>query len=358
MVEKIRKIIHIDMDCFFAAVEMRDNPDYRNIPLAVGGSEKQRGVLSTCNYIAREYGIRSAMPTAQAKKLCPNLVVVRGRMQVYKSISAQIRTIFAKYTPLIEPLSLDEAFLDVTDCPLCKGSATLIASAIRQEIFDKLGLTASAGVAPIKFLAKVASDFNKPNGQFVISPEEVQTFIDDLPLQKIPGVGKVGIQKLNQAGYYTGKDIRLGDYRQILRQFGRLGASLWKKSQGIDNRAIVIERERKSVGVERTFSENILSFEQCWEVIESKLYPELELRLKKANPSQEIAKQGIKVKFADFTLTTIEHVHPMLELNYFRQLLVEILKRQRGREIRLLGLNVMLKPEEQHRQLSFFEELE
>ncbi|CAH0541013.1 DNA polymerase IV [Vibrio marisflavi] len=351
----IRKIIHVDMDCFYAAVEMRDNPEYRDKPIAVGGSEKQRGVLSTCNYAAREFGIRSAMPTAQAKKLCPELIVVPGRMALYKEISKQIRSIFSKYTSVIEPLSLDEAFLDVTDSSHCNGSATLIASAIRQDIWNELNLTASAGIAPIKFLAKVASDINKPNGQFVIPPDSVQVFIDDLPLNKIPGVGKVGIKKLNEKGYFTCKDIRSGDYREILSQFGRMGASLWKKSHGIDNREIVVERERKSVGVERTFSENIMSFEQCWQVIETRLYPELESRLKKVSPNKEIVKQGIKMKFADFTLTTIEHVHHILELDYFRKLLIEIMRRQNGREIRLLGLSVMLKPEEQNRQLSFFE---
>lgn len=351
----IRKIIHVDMDCFYAAVEMRDNPEYCDKPLAVGGSEKQRGVLSTCNYVAREFGIRSAMPTAQAKKLCPELIVVKGRMSLYKEISTQIREIFSRYTRLIEPLSLDEAFLDVTDSNQCSGSATLIASSIRQDIWNELNLTASAGVAPIKFLAKVASDLNKPNGQFVIPPSDVQAFIDELSLQKIPGVGKVAIQKLNKAGYFTCKDVRLGDYREILSRFGRLGASLWKKSQGIDNRDVVVERERKSVGVERTFTENILSFEDCWQVIETRLYPELEKRLKKVSPNKEIVKQSIKMKFADFTLTTIEHVHHILELDDFRGLLIEILKRQNGREIRLLGLTVMLKPEEQYKQLSFFE---
>ncbi len=164
MSERIRKIIHVDMDCFYAAVEMRDNPNYRNVALAVGGHEKQRGVISTCNYEARKYGVRSAMPTARALQLCPNLVVVPGRMHVYKQVSQQIRAIFERYTPIIEPLSLDEAYLDVTDATACHGSATLIAEAIRKDIWNELSLTASAGVAPIKFLAKVASDMNKPNG--------------------------------------------------------------------------------------------------------------------------------------------------------------------------------------------------
>ncbi|MEZ8234619.1 DNA polymerase IV [Vibrio splendidus] len=352
--EKVRKIIHVDMDCFYAAVEMRDNPSYRNRPLAVGGHEKQRGVLSTCNYEARKFGIRSAMPTGKALQLCPNLLVVPGRMSVYVEISKKIREIFSRYTSIIEPLSLDEAFLDVTDSKQCHGSATLIAEAIRHDIWNELNLTASAGIAPIKFLAKVASDMNKPNGQFVIPPQDVQAVIDELPLEKIPGVGKVSIEKLHQAGFFTCKDIKESDYRELLLRFGRQGASLWKRSHGVDDREVIIERERKSVGVERTFTQNISTYEECWLVIEDKLFPELETRLEKASPSKAIIKQGIKLKFADFQQTTIEHIHASLDREHFKELLSEILKRQQGREIRLLGLSVMLQPKDQMRQLSFF----
>lgn len=350
--DKQRKIIHVDMDCFYAAVEMRDFPEYRNVALAVGGSEKQRGVISTCNYEARKFGVRSAMPTGQALKLCPHLQLVPGRMSVYKEVSKQIRSIFERYTLKIEPLSLDEAYLDVTHCNKLHGSATLIAQAIRQDIENELGLTASAGIAPIKFLAKVASDMNKPNGQFVIPPHEVQNVIDTLPLEKIPGVGKVSLEKLQKAGYFVCEDIKNSDYRSLLLDFGRLGASLWKRSHGIDSREVETERERKSVGVERTFSTNISSYEECWQIIVQKLYPELEKRLLKARPDGQITKQGIKMKFADFQQTTIEHVHNQLDLSYFEALLRDILRRQNGREIRLLGLNVMLKPEEKSKQLS------
>ncbi|CAK1694010.1 MULTISPECIES: DNA polymerase IV [Vibrio] len=352
--EKIRKIIHVDMDCFYAAVEMRDNPAYRNRPLAVGGHEKQRGVLSTCNYEARKFGVRSAMPTGKALQLCPNLLVVPGRMSVYVEISKKIREIFSRYTSVIEPLSLDEAFLDVTDSTQCHGSATLIAESIRRDIWNELNLTASAGIAPIKFLAKVASDLNKPNGQFVIPPQDVQSVIDELPLEKIPGVGKVSIEKLHQAGFFTCKDIKESDYRDLLLKFGRQGASLWKRSHGIDDREVIIERERKSVGVERTFTQNISTYAECWQVIEDKLFPELETRLEKASPTKAIIKQGIKLKFADFQQTTIEHIHASLDREHFKELLSEILKRQQGREIRLLGLSVMLQPKDQMRQLSFF----
>lgn len=343
------------MDCFYAAVEIRDNPQYRGKALAVGGNEKQRGIISTCNYEARKFGVHSAMPTGQAIKLCPQLVLVPGRMSVYQSISRQIRAIFERYTSIIEPLSLDEAFLDVTECTMLHGSATLIAEAIRNDIWRELQLTASAGVAPIKFLAKVASDMNKPNGQFVIPPEEVQKVIDKLPLGKIPGVGKVSLEKLNQSGFYLCEDIKNSNYRDLLLKFGRLGASLWDKSHGVDNRSIETERERKSVGVERTFSKNITTYDECWQVIIENLYPELDKRLSKVDPDRAIIKQGIKLKFADFQQTTIEHVHSELELDYFKELLRDILKRQKGREIRLLGLNVMLKPEAEFHQLSFFD---
>lgn len=346
-----KKIIHIDMDAFFASVEMRDYPKYRHIPLAVGGSEKQRGVISTCNYEARKYGVRSAMSTVLAKKLCPQLTVVPGRMHVYREVSQKVRDIFARYTALIEPLSLDEAYLDVTNCQQLHGSATLIAEAIRHEIRTELKLTASAGIAPIKFLAKIASDLNKPDGQFVIPPDDMQNVIDSLPLEKIPGVGKVTLQKLHKAGFYVCSDIRNSDYLKLVRQFGRLGESLWHRSHGIDPREVIPHRQRKSVGVERTFASNISSFEECWQIIENTLFPELYLRLGNASPTRAIAKQGIKVKFADFQLTTIEHVHSCLDLAYFRDLLREVLTRQHGREIRLLGLHVMLKLEEPSKQL-------
>lgn len=350
----MKKFIHIDMDCFYAAVEMRDFPELRGRPLAVGGKELQRGVVSTCNYEARAFGVRSAMPTAKALNLCPELIVIPGRMTVYRLVSEQIRQIFAHYTDLIEPLSLDEAYLDVTECELFRGSATLMAEAIRTEIYQTLQLTASAGVAPLKFLAKVASDVNKPNGLCVIAPDKMQEFIDALPLGKIPGVGKVAIEKLNQNGYFTCLDIRQADYLSLLRTFGRLGNSLWQKSHGMDDSEVIPHRERKSVGVERTLERNISSFDECWSLIELQLYPELVRRMQQLSEKRNIIKQGIKIKFADFQQTTIEHLQNQLDLGDFRVLLSDILARQHGREIRLIGLNVSLKPLEQDKQLSFF----
>lgn len=347
-----RKIIHIDMDCFFAAVEMRDNPELRDIPIAIGGRSEQRGVISTCNYLARKYGVRSAMPTAQAMKLCPHLTLVAGRMSVYKEVSQQIRAIFQRYTDKIEPLSLDEAYLDVTDCELLHGSATLIAEDIRRAIREELDLTASAGVAPVKFIAKVASDLNKPDGQFVVIPDEVPDFVADLKLEKIPGVGKVTIQKLHERGLYVGRDVQNYDHHLLLQQFGKFGQSLWSRAHGLDNREVVVERERKSVGVERTFSKNISSYDECWQVVES-LFPELEKRLRRVRPDLNIAKQGIKVKFADFQQTTVEHGQPKLDKSQFVALLTEALTRQKGREIRLIGLSVGLDLGLKAQQLSF-----
>ena len=347
---KPKKIIHIDMDSYYASVEMRDNPQYRSIPLAIGGKSTQRGVLATCNYHARRYGVRSAMATAHAMKLCPDLTVIPGRMAIYKSESEKIHKIFQRYTSLIEPLSLDEAYLDVTDCSLFNGSATLIAEDIRQAIKRELNLTASAGVSSLKFVAKIASDINKPNGICVVTPAQLMAFIKTLPLEKIPGVGKVTIKKLHQLGLYQCHDIQAYDQNLLLKQFGKFGQDLWQRSHGIDERDIIPERVRKSIGVEKTLLHNIETQEQCWQQIEV-MYQELERRVTLISPDLHIARQGIKLKFADFTQTTIEHTQATLNLPFFSELLDEILQRQNGREIRLIGLNIGLDLTEKSRQL-------
>ncbi|WP_036827954.1 DNA polymerase IV, partial [Photobacterium sanctipauli] len=319
---------------------------------AIGGRSEQRGVISTCNYLARKYGVRSAMPTARAMQLCPHLTLVSGRMSVYKEVSQQIRAIFQRYTDKIEPLSLDEAYLDVTDCELLHGSATLIAEDIRRAIREELDLTASAGVAPVKFIAKVASDLNKPDGQYVVTPGDVPAFVADLKLEKIPGVGKVTIQKLHDKGLYVGRDVQQYDRHQLLQEFGKFGQSLWSRAHGIDTREVVVERTRKSVGVERTFSQNISRYDECWAVVE-RLYPELERRLKQVRPELNISKQGVKVKFADFQQTTVEHIQPKLDKAQFVGLLKEALTRQKDREIRLIGISVGLEHGVRAQQLSF-----
>ncbi|CAI2480988.1 DNA polymerase IV [Serratia proteamaculans] len=348
----MRKIIHVDMDCFFAAVEMRDDPSLRDIPLAIGGSADRRGVISTANYPARRYGVHSAMSTAMALKLCPHLKLLPGRMAAYKEASQHIREIFARYTPLIEPLSLDEAYLDVTDCSQCNGSATLIAEQIRQTISDELNLTASAGIAPIKFLAKIASELNKPNGQYVITPAQVPAFLQQLPLSKIPGVGKVTAKRLEEVGLITCADVQQYDLVLLLKRFGKFGRVLWERCQGIDLREVSPERLRKSVGVERTLAEDIHDWEDCETLIVDKLYPELELRLRKVKPDLHIARQGVKLKFQDFQQTTQEHVWPVLNkddlINVARQVWRE---RREGRGVRLVGLHVTLLDPQLERQL-------
>ncbi|WNN49314.1 DNA polymerase IV [Siccibacter colletis] len=348
----MRKIIHVDMDCFFAAVEMRDNPALRDIPLAIGGSRERRGVISTANYPARKFGVRSAMPTATALKLCPHLTLLPGRFDAYKEASAQIRDIFSRYTSLIEPLSLDEAYLDVTDSVHCHGSATLMAQQIRATIYNETGLTASAGIAPVKFLAKIASDLNKPNGQYVITPDAVPDFLKTLPLSKIPGVGKVSAGKLETMGLRTCEDVQNSDLSQLLKRFGKFGRVLWERSQGIDEREISSERQRKSVGVERTLAEDIHEWAQCEAIIEQQLYPELERRLRNVKPDLLIARQGVKLKFNDFQQTTQEHVWPKLNKD---DLIATARKtwdeRRGGRGVRLVGLHVTLLDPQIERQL-------
>ncbi|MTD40902.1 DNA polymerase IV [Erwinia sp. CPCC 100877] len=347
----MRKIIHVDMDCFFAAVEMRDNPALRDIPLAIGGSRERRGVISTANYSARKYGIRSAMPTAMALKLCPHLTLLPGRFDAYKEASSHIREIFSRYTSRIEPLSLDEAYLDVSDSPHCHGSATLMAREIRATIARELNLTASAGIAPIKFLAKIASDLNKPDGQYVITPETMGDFLAGLKLAKIPGVGKVTAARLEEMGLHTCADVQRSDLAMLLKRFGKFGRVLWERSHGIDPREVNTDRLRKSIGVERTLAQDIHEWHECEAIIE-RLYPELEQRLAKVKPDLLIARQGVKLKFDDFQLTTQEHVWPRLSKE---DLLATARKtwdeRRGGRGVRLVGLHVTLLTPERERQL-------
>ncbi|WBA09286.1 DNA polymerase IV [Salinivibrio kushneri] len=336
-----KKIIHIDMDCFYAAVEMRDNPALQTIPLAIGGSADGRGVIATCNYPARRFGIRSAMATAQALKLCPGLTVMRGDMRKYRQVSQQLHAIFHRYTDLIEPLSLDEAYLDVTDTVCLQNSATRIAQAIRRDIYQELGLTASAGVAPVKFVAKVASDKNKPDGICVVAPEQVDDFVRDLPLQSIPGVGRVTLTKLHEWNLFTCADIQACDQAMLIQRMGKFGAVLWQRAHGIDRREVEVERIRKSVGVERTLSEDIDQLEACLPWIEH-LYQALLVRLEKADANGRICRQGIKIKFNDFQTTTVAHRCESLDRALFDTLLNEAFYRGEGRRIRLIGLSVGL----------------
>jgi len=254
----LRKIIHVDMDAFFASVEQRDNPELRGKPVAVGGSGG-RGVVAAASYEARKFGVRSAMPSVTAKRLCPDLIFVRHRFDAYKEASRTIRKVFEHYTPLVEPLSLDEAYLDVTDDLLGIGSATRIAELIRQEIKAKTQLTASAGVSYNKFLAKIASDQNKPDGLCVIKPGEGADFVAGLPVRRFHGVGPKGAEKMARLGIATGADLAAKDIAFLREHFGSMGDYLYRAARGIDLRRVSAHRERKSVGGERTFSEDISS---------------------------------------------------------------------------------------------------
>ncbi|MDO6444153.1 DNA polymerase IV [Colwellia sp. 1_MG-2023] len=321
----------------FAAVEMRDNPAYKNIPIAIGGNSA-RGVLCTCNYIAREYGVRAAMPNHHAKKLCPELLIVNARMSVYKAVSEQIRDIFQRYTHLIEPLSLDEAYLDVTHTELFSGSATLIAEQIRADIFHELNLTASAGVAPNKFLAKIASDENKPNGQCVIPPEKIDDFVADLPLKKIPGVGPKTALRLAEHGFETCRDIRNSSIVYLQNIVGKQAISLYHRSFGKDERLVEPERERKSLAVEVTLSQDIMTIGQVQEVMES-LLDKLKYRLSKCE-DKLIVKQGVKLKFSDFNQTTVEQRSDEVDVEVFSRLFQRAMLRANNRAIRLVGITL------------------
>lgn len=333
------------MDCFYAAIEMRDNPELKDIPLAVGGAADRRGVISTCNYIAREYGVRSAMATGYALRLCPRLTVIPGRMSYYKSISAQIRDIFRRYTDVIEPLSLDEAFLDVSDVDLCRGSATLMAEEIRDAISNELNLTASAGIAPNKFIAKICSDLNKPDGQYVVAPEDVGNFVSELPLGKIPGVGKVTVQRLESMNLHTCADIRELGEEETIRRLGSLGVLLFKRANGIDNRQLTTSWVRKSLSVERTFPEDIAEVSAAQAPLDD-LFEDLQSRMA-PHSDRRIRNLQVKLKFADFTQTTMERAAVDIDKTRFQELLPLAWERGNGQGIRLLGLGVSFRDEDE-----------
>ncbi|MCH8530685.1 MAG: DNA polymerase IV [Saccharospirillum sp.] len=335
----MRKILHSDADCFYAAVEMRDNPAYRGIPLAVGGSADRRGVIATCNYEARAFGVRSAMSTAMALRLCPQLTLVRGRMDAYKEASRQIFDIYRRYTDLIEPLSLDEAFMDVSHSPACQGSATLMAREIREAVKHETGLTVSIGVAANKFLAKIASDWNKPDGLKVILPEEVEAFVQDLPVTKLHGVGKRTAERLHNQGLYTCGDIRQTPLRTLLERHGAFGQRLYDLAHGQDEREVKVSRVRKSISTENTFAEDLPDLAQCRAQL-PELIEDLERRYARLS-GYRIEGAVVKVKFNNFQQTTVEHSDPAPSTKRFEQLLIEGWQRQ-ARPVRLLGVGYRL----------------
>ncbi|WP_367605853.1 DNA polymerase IV [Legionella sp. W05-934-2] len=350
-----RKIIHIDMDCFFAAVEMRDFPELKTKPIAVGGESIRRGVIATCNYEARKYGVRSAMATAQALKLCPKLVLQPVRMEVYKQESQHIRNIFSDYSDCIEPLSLDEAYLDVTHTSRCQGSATWIAREIRQRIQEERGLTASAGVAPNKSLAKIASDWHKPNGQKVILPEAVSEFVLSLPVRKLFGVGPKMEQKLTAIGIHTCAQLQKLTLENLNQLFGNYGQKLYELCRGIDERPVNPNRIRKSISVEETFSQDLPDIQSCIDSLPGLLI-RLQKRLDRAGNIDPIHGLFVKLKFKTFQQTTIECIGTEIDETAYKQLLAEGYLRK-NLPVRLIGVGVKLKhqPIPSAIQLSLFE---
>lgn len=322
------------MDCFYAAVEIRERPELRNKPVAVGGSSG-RGVLTTCNYPAREFGVRSAMPVFKARKLCPNLIILPVRFDLYREVSAQVRAIFARYTKLVEPLSLDEAYLDVSHL---KEPGREIAQAIRDNIRRETGLTASAGIAPNKLVAKIASDWNKPDGQLVVPPSKVESFMRELPVRRIWGIGPKSAKRLATDGIETCADLQALDRAELAQRFGSFGLELYHLCRGIDERPVEPDRIRKSLSNERTFSENLSDLESCRDALKTQ-FAELMDDLRTKKPDRPIAKLFIKLKFADFRRTTAETGGSQPELKVFEALLKEAWGRS-GKDVRLLGLGV------------------
>ena len=332
---RTRAIIHLDMDCFYAAIEVRDQPKLRGKPVGVGGARDRRGVLTTCNYEARKFGVRSAMPTFMALQRCPHLIVLPTRFDVYRRESALIRGILHRFTSLVEPLSLDEAYLDVTAHPGVPGP---LAQVIRDLIFRKTKLTASAGIGPNKLIAKIASEQNKPNGQFEVKPNEVPEFMAKLPVRKIWGIGEVTEQKLEKLGIPTCGEMQRFSRLQLQQQFGKFGLELYDLCRGIDHRLVEPDRERKSLSNEETFSIDLETLEQCEEKLEE-LFEELMAELAQKAVARMVTKIFVKLKFTDFTRTTVERAGLAPSLNEFRSLLSEAFART-GKSVRLMGVGV------------------
>jgi len=320
---------------------MRDDPSLIGTPIAVGGSSDRRGVISTCNYMARAFGVRSAMATGYALRLCPQLILVPHRFDKYKEASKIMHEIFQDYTDQIEPLSLDEAFLDVSESEHCHGSATLVAREIRQRIEKEIGITASAGIAPNKFLAKIASDWKKPNGEFIILPTEIDNFVKDLPVNKLFGVGKVTAQNLKNVGITSCGDLHQYDQYELTKKFGNFGERLYNLSRGIDNRQVKTSRIRKSFSIEHTFPKDLPSLENCINEI-PRLYQAFQERQKKTSTKACIHKAFVKVKFADFSSTTVERRADCPTLEAYQDLIKEAYLRSE-QPVRLLGIGVRFK---------------
>lgn len=332
-----RKIIHVDMDCFYAAIEQRENPALMGKPIAVGGGGR-RGVLCTASYEARAFGCRSAMPGFKALELCPQLIIVPVRFDLYKQASSKIRAIFGRFTELIEPLSLDEAYLDVSHW---KSDPVAIAREIRAQIYEETRLTASAGISSNKLIAKIASDWQKPNGQHQIPSDEIPAFMKNLPVAKLWGVGKKMQQKLTSAGIQTCGDMQQVDKLNMAKNHGKWGLELYDLCRGIDTREVQSSRIRKSISKENTFGENVARVQD--------LFPSLIQLLDSVRESHEdryrdrmIKAIVVKLKFADFTQTTIERATDKPSIELARELLIEGWRRGGQKSVRLLGVGIKL----------------
>ncbi|MCT4580968.1 MAG: DNA polymerase IV [Flavobacteriales bacterium] len=334
-----RKIIHVDMDAFYASVEQLDHPELRGKPIAVGGGG-ERGVVAAASYEARKFNVKSALSGKIARERCPHLIFVKPRFERYKEVSAMIREIFYEYTDLVEPLSLDEAFLDVTENKKNNPSAGLIAQEIREKIYQKTGLTASAGISINKFLAKVASDINKPNGQKTIKPQEVLSFLEELPVAKFFGVGKVTAQKMYKLGIFKGQDLKRKSLEELQLHFGKSGQHYYNIVRGIQHSNVSPNRIRKSIAAERTFTNDLTSKEEIIEKL-SKIGDELEKRLKKSNTKGKTI--TLKIKYLDFIVHTRSKTLAYYidnKKDFFEIVIQLLLQEQLIKPVRLLGISI------------------
>jgi DNA polymerase IV len=331
-----RRIIHLDMDAFYASIEIRDRPELAGHPVAVGGTSSQRGVLTTCNYEARKYGCHSAMPTFLALQKCPDLILVPTRFDVYRQESETIRAILHRHTPLVEPLSLDEAYLDVS---AHLGDPAALAYVIRRQIFQKTRLPCSAGIAPNKLLAKIASDWRKPNGQFQIHPADIADFMQTLPVKRIWGIGAVAAARLEKLGVTTCGQLQTFDRIEMVRLFGKFGLELYHLCRGHDERPVEPHRERKSLSTERTYSINLPTVEHCIARLPA-LFEELQNDLAAKKDLPPIVGIFLKLKFSDFTRTSVDRAGLAPEYDNYLRLLHEGHARQSEKAVRLIGLGV------------------
>ena len=354
----MKKIIHVDMDAFFASVEQLDNPELRGKPVAVGGSG-ERHVVAAASYEARKFGVRSAMPSLTARRLCPNLIFVKHRFERYQEISGQVFDILREYTDMVEPLSIDEAFLDVTNDKKGICSATLIAVSIKDEIKNRTGLTASAGISVNKFLAKIASDINKPDGIFLIPPENAEKFLEELPIEKFYGIGRVTAERMHKLGIHSGYDLKQWDLLSLLRNFGKPGKFYFDFARGIDERPVEINSERKSIGTELTYEKDLTTrFEIIAELY--KVEKELMERIEHSGTTGRTV--TLKVKFSDFRQITRSRTlqNYISDFKALHEEVTEIRKslNLEGSRIRLLGVSIsnLESEDSSDKQLELFEE--